>query len=191
MILVLILAASPWDEITAIVAVAATLVAILTLLITQSWANFHKKLDVTTQFQEAYATLEKETTEVKSPDDADAWFRRYWHLQIREYEYWLQGYIRDEIYIYWMVCNKADIERPKTFVVYDSTTPPHKTPYSYRAGWDKVKDEVIFKRHPYCFVQFIERMLAAKQDETFGQCILETKKELSVGRAGLIAGLKP
>lgn len=169
---------SLWDELSAFAAIAAALVAVAALAVTQLWTNFHKKLDVTMHFQEAYAKLEKEKTDVRSVPDADAWFQRYWHLQIREYEYWLHGYIRDEIYIYWMICNKADYNRPRAFPIYDSNVPPQATPYSYAKGWETVKDGVIFEQHPYSFKQFIERMLAHKQDDTFAQCILETRNDL-------------
>jgi hypothetical protein len=169
--------ADAWNELAAIAAAGAALVALAALFLTQSWANFHKKLDVTMHFQEAYATLEKEKTKVRSVPDADTWFRRYWHLQVRQYEYWLHGYIRDEIYIFWMACNKSDYHTPRPFVIYDGKLPPGATAYSYAAGWEAARKEMLTEDHPYFFRQFIERVLAHEK-ESFAKCILDTKKEL-------------
>jgi hypothetical protein len=180
MTLVLVLAEdSIWNEVNAFAAVAAALVAIAALIVTQMWTIFHKKLDVTMHFQEAYATLEKEKIQVHDWTDAKSWFRRYWNLQIRQYEYWLHGYIRDEIYVYWMHCNKLYYDFPsREFLFYDAFGKPKLIKYDYSKGWNAVKDDVVLVQHPYYFKQFIEGVLAHKQAATFARCILDVKKDL-------------
>ena len=153
--------------------------SVFAMLLIYSWTTRHKEMDVTMHFQEAYALLEKDKVQVRDWSDAESWFRRYWNLQIRQYEYWLHGYIRDEIYVYWMHCNKHDCDfPPREFFFYDTFGNPTLIKYDYSKGWSAVKNDVVFTQHPYHFKQFIERVLAHTEEKTFAQCILDTKEDL-------------
>ncbi|HEV2803375.1 MAG TPA: hypothetical protein VGW57_00460 [Chthoniobacterales bacterium] len=159
---------------TVVIAVAT----VTAMLLTYSWTRRHKKMDVTMHFQEAYGLLEKEKTQVRDRTDAKSWFRRYWNLQIRQYEYWLHGYIPDEIYVYWMYCNKRDYDFRRRFCFYDAFGNPTLIEYDYSKGWNAVKNDIVLKQHPYFFTRFVERVLAHETDDTFARCILEAKADL-------------
>jgi hypothetical protein len=165
--------ANPNTWATVIIAV----VSVTAMLLTYFGTRRHKEMDVTMHFQEGYGLLEKEKIQVHDRADARSWFRRYWNLQIRQYEYWLHGYIPDEIYVYWMYCNKLDYDS-RRFFFYDAFRNPTLIEYTYSMGWMAVKEDDVFERHPYFFTRFVERVLKHKDGHTFARCILEAKADL-------------
>jgi hypothetical protein len=155
-----------WDDPKTWTSVISAFAALAAMGVTYAWSKRHKEIDVTMHFQQAYDSLEMLKREVATREDSEHWFNRYWSLQARQYEYWLRGYIRDELYIYWMKCRRADyideraffeLKRPK--LAEFQSNEPASPPYNYPEGWEKVKTNVIFTDHPYQFKEFMEEVL--------------------------------
>lgn len=161
-----------WTAITAIV------LSVGTLFVTYRWTIRHKEFDITMHFQEAWDDLEMLKSEVDSKPEAQYWFNRYWNLQIRQFEYWLRGYIRDEIFIYWMRCRRADYEAKRRFIVIKKNSGAHDLEYTYDQGWEDVKNDVVFTEHPYRFREFMDHILSCDKGDMFAKYILESKEDL-------------
>lgn len=166
-----------WTDPKMWTAMVALVVSLVTLVTTYRWTIRHKEFDVTMHFQEAWDDLEMLRSNVKSEDEARYWFGRYWNLQIRQFEYWLRGYIRDEIFIYWMHCRRQDYDARREFVAILEQGKIHPN-YDYKRGWDEVKDDIVFKEHPYRFREFMDHVLTCDTGDDFSKYILESKEDL-------------
>lgn len=172
-----LIAAEFWEDPKTWTSIVAAFVALGAILTTYRWTIRHKRIDVTMHFQEAYDDLAMLRSTVTSELKAKHWFNRYWNLQIRQFEYWLHGYVRDEIYIYWMRCHRADYDGPREFPILN-TDGTEAAKYDYRRGWEAVRDDLVFTEHPYHFREFVNHVLTCEMGSGFVEYIMQSKQDL-------------
>jgi len=72
----------------------------LGILISSWWNRESKTLDLMQSFQQRYDKLMLvDVNDVKDDRGYYRFLERVWNLQLEQFEYWLQGYIKDDIYI--------------------------------------------------------------------------------------------
>lgn len=143
--------ATPMTEsIELLVAALALVVSATALVVARNQNRRHKLIEVTLHFQQAYDNLEMRKKDISKKEEAEYWFGRFWNLQARQYEYWLQGFIQDPIYVYWMICRRHEYLEEGLFKSLEDND------YTYKDGWSYIKDKHILKFHPYKFVEFVD-----------------------------------
>jgi len=158
--------------------IAALIISLVALIAVWAQGKKHKLIDVTLHFQEAYDQLEMRIVDVNNEEEANYWFNRFWNLQARQYEYWLNGFIEDDIFIYWIGCRRNEIINNGVFKKFENGTKS----YTFKSGWENVKVKSIFKSHPYSFVEFIQAIIdigdTEEMKENLVAIIIEKKCEI-------------
>ncbi len=143
--------------------------AILTAALIFSWITMNtnttvqhemKQIDLMRHFQDRYDKIIWEVSkEVTDERTANAYFDRYWNLQLEQYEYWKQGLIDDDVFAYWMKLRREsymDAEwRP-----FEETLPD----YTYKQGWEHARLALRIDLHTFDFSDFMADVMTTDRD---------------------------
>jgi len=73
-----------------------------------------------------------------------SYYLRFWNLQIDQYQYWALGYVKTDIYRYWMRCRFREWSHNKTLDRMD-----------YRQGWEFAIEQLS---PPLGFIEFMTKV---------------------------------
>jgi|GEM_PF-2824616 len=119
-----------------------------------------KEIDLRQSFQKRYDDLTDETrSKVKSQQDAEAYYRRFWRLQLEEYQYWCDGMIDENLYDTWANSRRYEWNHGPPFKY-------QKAAYTYKQGWDQMK-KYFYERDQGNHTQY-ERFIKFFDDVIFG-----------------------
>lgn len=167
-----------------LIAILALIISVLALITARLQSGRHKLIDVTMHFQHAYDELEMLKTHVNSIEAARYWFNRFWNLQARQYEYWLNGYIEDDIFVYWMMCRWNEYKE-KIQIFNKLGVNNVNFSYNFNDAWQDVSTTDIIKHHPLNFENFINGLFSLENMNDIHQYILYNKCEICGWRVQL------
>jgi hypothetical protein len=109
--------------------------AVVALLYTVHNEREMKTIDLLTHFQQRYDYLVYEEQrklqalpEEQARPQAEAFYRRFWDLQLEQYQEWREGFITPEIFSSWMNFRRCEWERNEKV-----------GGVTYREGWEGFK----------------------------------------------------
>jgi hypothetical protein len=122
-----------------------------------------KEIDLRQSFQKRYDDLSDDLKlKVKSRQDAETYYRRYWRLQLEEYQYWCEGMIDEKLYDTWANSRRYE---------WNTNVPLNYKggAYLYREGWDAMKKYLNVRNQgnsaPYeNFMKFFDNTIFRSKD---------------------------
>ncbi len=116
-----------------------------------------KTIDLMRSFQDRYDKMRWDmATAVKTPQEAEHYYARFWNLQLEQYEYWRRHLIKDEIFEYWMNVRRYESQNNGSNLL------PNVVGYSFADGWKNAQTLLTLHRHfDGDFVQFINNILSS------------------------------
>jgi hypothetical protein len=120
-----------------------------------------KTIDLMTHFQNRYDTLMWEVSPTVDEEvEAQAYFSRYWNMQLEQYEYWQQGLIADDVYAYWTSLRRATYN--------DAAYRPFRTfpDYTFQQGWEFARADLHVDVDTYGFGSFMQEVMTGDREIT-------------------------
>lgn len=96
---------------------------------TLAMSKEYKTVDVMLQCQKRYDKIVWDMKErvKKGERETDAFYDRFWNLQLEQFQYWVNGFINDKTFLYWLSCRHNEYNQPDVFGIGEN---------SYRNSFD-------------------------------------------------------
>jgi hypothetical protein len=122
-----------------------TVVLIITIVQTVRITRDTKAVDVILQCTKRYDDLvwvqKHQVYEKKLP--ATTYYIRFWNLQLEQFQFWLLGFLSDEIFKYWLTCRFKEWKEDKA-----------EGEVGYKDGWGRAME--VLPRS--AFITFMQRV---------------------------------
>jgi hypothetical protein len=99
---------------------------------------------------------------------AKKYYGRFWNLQLEQYEYWRQGFIKDDIYANWMGMRRHAFQNDEDVFPRDICT--------FTRAWDHAKESL--KLHLYFDREFEDFIEVIKDSKGPIKDILQSHKQI-------------
>lgn len=112
-------------------AIGSWVVGICTIFIlykTTALARASKQADIVMGCDTRYDVLWELRNDPSRIQDTAAFYNRFWSLQLNQFFYWKEGFIPDDIYLYWLTQRNREWKLNRNLSGID-----------FREGWDIVK----------------------------------------------------
>ena len=118
-------------------------------------ARSDKIIDVMMECDRRFEQLQKDTA-----IPPDAYWERFWHLQLDQYVYFQHGVLEQHDYEYWMLSRHVEFIKDRQFVSTDSGISEPECRLGIREAWSGIKER--WPKHK--FMDFVDGYIFTPKD---------------------------